>query len=182
MTATTPGSVVKFSGTNSITFRNALQAANNFTATVTGVMNLIVSTTTTFDEAMLTTGSPQLAVNMLSDGAGSGTNTLTLSQANTFLADFINIAAGTLDLTGLGRLATGTTVFNIDVGGTLLLDNSAIQPSFNPAHPQCGYHHGQLQRRHPAGQRQYLRWRCRDCLAEYGGGKLRQRLFHDHQQ
>ena len=109
-TAAAPGSYVKFgggSGNNSaITFRNALPAANTLLNTASQTINLIVSTSTTFDEAIVS-GVATATVNMISDGTGSGTNTLTLSQANTFLAGNINIAAGTLDLTGLGTLATG---------------------------------------------------------------------------
>ncbi len=134
-TAAAPGTYVKFGGgsgnNNAITFRNALPTANILLNTASQTINLIVSTPTTFDDA-ITSGLASVTVNMISDGTGSGTSTLTLSQANTFLAGNINIAAGTLDLTGLGTLATGTTAFAIDVGGTLLLDNSGNQAAFNP--------------------------------------------------
>src|SRR5205823_974075 len=107
---------------NSFTFSNILAAANNPLA---NTASLILNVATTIDAAVSGAG----GLTLLADATGNGTGTLTLSQASTFTGA-VTVAAGTLDVTGQGTLAA--TNYNIDVGGTLLLDNSGNQAGFNP--------------------------------------------------
>ncbi len=133
------GGIVKFSGNNNaantITFRNALPAGNTLP---NAALTFIVSTPTTFD-AIMSGGGASATLTMLADNAGSGASTLTFSQADPFTtiaANSVNIAAGQLQLTGLGTLtATG---YNIDAGATLTLNNTGNQLGFNPVRMPTG--------------------------------------------
>ena len=128
---------VKFSGANPITFRNPLPAGNN---TLANTATFIVTTPTTIDAVLSGAG----GLTFLTDNTTSTTpSSLSLTEANTFTGT-ITIAAGlaypgvltagvapaALTLSGLGTLAN--TVFNLDAGGSLALDNRTNSATYNP--------------------------------------------------
>ena len=105
---TTSTENISFSGTNAITFANA--AIN----TIQGTANLIIDTTTTFNEVLTGDGGLQLF---------SGTSSLFLQQANAFTGS-TTVNQGTLVLNQNGTL--NSVFVQVNVGATLIEDNTGI--------------------------------------------------------